>query len=418
MASFCRDCFHQETTETRPCPACSSPHVISHEELFDLSIAHIDCDAFYASVEKRDNPLLLDKPVIVGGGSRGVVSTCCYVARRFGVRSAMPMFKALKLCPDAVIIRPNMAKYKSVADVIRSMMDDLTPVVKSVSIDEAFLDLSGTTIVHGGAPAVSLARFATRVQNEVGVTVSVGLSFNRFLAKIASELDKPNGFAAIGREGVAEFLAPRSVGIIPGIGPVFQARLAKSGIIRISDIQQRDQSELERLFGDEGLKLARLSRGEDNRTVTPNGDSKSVSAETTFETDLSDTDRLEHLILSLSERVAQRLRKSDYAGSTVTLKLKTSDFKTITRSRSLPAPTQLASRIATIARELLSKEPKGKYYRLIGVGVSEIAASDQADLGDLLDLTAPKKAALEHTLDRLRDRFGPDTIKRATLLKK
>jgi len=418
MPSFCRDCFEEQRIDARTCTVCSSPRLAAHDELYDLSIAHIDCDAFYASVEKRDNPDLADKPVIVGGGTRGVVSTCCYVARRFGVRSAMPMFKALKLCPEAVVIRPNMQKYSIIGRTIRSMMDDLTPIVKSVSIDEAVLDLTGTTVVHGGAPALSLAKFAKRVQKEVGVTVSIGLSYNRFLAKVASELDKPNGFAVIGKIGVAEFLAPKSVGIIPGIGPVFQKRLEEKGIKRIGDLQQRDPRELERLLGDEGLKLSRLARGEDHRTVTPNGDSKSVSAETTFNTDISDRDALNQILLELSEKVALRLRRSDYAGLTINLKLKLSDFKLITRSRALNAPTQIASRIAAVGRELLAKEPKGKKYRLIGIGVSEIVPASQADLGDLIDTTAPKEAALERTLDQLRDRFGQNMIHRAAIIPK
>ncbi len=418
MPSFCRDCFAEQGGGTKTCTDCASPRLINHDELYDLSIAHIDCDAFYASVEKRDNPDLIDKPLIVGGGTRGVVSTCCYIARRYGVRSAMPMFKALKLCPDAVVIRPNMQKYSTTGNIIRSMMDDLTPIVKSVSIDEAYLDLTGTTIVHGGAPALSLAKFAKRVQKEVGVTVSIGLSYNRFLAKVASELDKPNGFAVIGKRGVAEFLAPKSVAIIPGIGPVFQKRLEEKGIRLIADLQQRDLRELGRLFGDEGLKLARLALGEDNRTVTPNGDNKSVSSETTFHSDISDHETLNHILLELSEKVALRLRRSEYSGLSITLKLKTSDFKLITRSRSLNAPTQLASRMAAIGRELLAKEPKGKKYRLIGIGVSEIGPAAQADLGDLIDTTAPKEAALERTLDQLRDRFGKNTIHRAAIIPK
>ncbi len=418
MPAFCRECFVEQGIGARYCTDCGSPRLIAHDELYDLSIAHIDCDAFYASVEKRDNPYLADKPIIVGGGTRGVVSTCCYIARRFGVRSAMPMFKALKLCPEAVVIRPNMQKYSTAGRLIRSMMDDLTPVVKSVSIDEAYLDLTGTTILHGGAPALSLAKFAKRVQKEVGVTVSVGLSYNRFLAKVASELDKPNGFAVIGKVGIAEFLAPKSVGIIPGIGPVFQKRLEEKGFKLIGDLQRRDLRELGQLFGDEGLKLSRLAYGEDHRAVTPNGDNKSVSSETTFNTDISDHETLNGILLELSEKVALRLRRSNYAGLTVTLKLKTPDFKSITRSRTLNAPTQLANRIAAIGRELLTKEPRGKKYRLIGIGMSEIVPADQADLGDLIDTTAPKEAALERTLDQLRDRFGRNTIHRAAIIPK
>ncbi|MCX7317240.1 MAG: DNA polymerase IV, partial [Hyphomicrobiales bacterium] len=302
--------------------------------------------------------------------------------------------------------------------LIRSMMDDLTPVVKAVSIDEAYLDMTGTGAVHGAYPAMALARFVQRVQREVGVSISVGLSYNPFLAKIASDLDKPNGFAVIGQAGVAEFLAPRSVGIIHGVGAVFQERLARDGIKTIGDLQRLDPAELGRRYGDEGLKLARLSRGEDHRAVTPNGESKSISAETTFETDISDPETLEQTLIALGERVAQRLRKADYAGSTITLKLKTPDFKQVTRSRALTAPTQLGHRISALGRELLAKEPKGRKYRLIGIGVTDLGPSDAADRGDLLDVTAPKEAALERTLDRLRDRFGAQSVKRAVLMPK
>ncbi len=418
MPAFCRECLGQQTEQGRQCVACGAVRVIAHAELDRLAIAHIDCDAFFASVEKRDDPSLKDKPVIVGGGTRGVVATCCYVARQYGIRSAMPMFKALRLCPDVVVIPPNMRKYQEAGQLIRSMMDDLTPVVKAVSIDEAYLDMTGTGAVHGAYPAMALARFVQRVQREVGVTISVGLSYNPFLAKIASDLDKPNGFAVIGQAGVAEFLAPRSVGIIHGVGAVFQERLARDGISTIGDLQRLDPAELGRRYGDEGLKLARLSRGEDHRAVTPNGESKSISAETTFETDISDPETLEQTLIALGERVAQRLRKADYAGSTITLKLKTPDFKQVTRSRALTAPTQLGHRISALGRELLAKEPKGRKYRLIGIGVTDLGPSDAADRGDLLDVTAPKEAALERTLDRLRDRFGSQSVKRAVLMPK
>lgn len=416
MPVLCRDCLKGSRSAGLQCAACGSARLIAHEELDRLAIAHVDCDAFFASVEKRDDPSLNDRPLIVGGGGRGVVSTCCYIARRFGVRSAMPMFKALKLCPEAVVIKPNMRKYQEAGEAIRAMMDDLSPLVRPVSIDEAYLDLNGTEAVHGGPPAHSLARFALIVQREVGVTVSVGLSYNPFLAKIASDLDKPNGFAVIGREGIEAFLAPRPVGIIHGVGAVFQQRLARDGIRTIGDLQAMSPRQLQSLYGDDGLKLSRLSRGEDHRSITPSGDSKSVSAETTFDKDVSDPERLDRTLLDLSERVAQRLRKAGYSGASVTLKLKTPDFKILTRTRSLTAPTQVGHRIATVGRELLAKEPKGRFYRLIGIGVSDLGGAQEADRGDLLDLSAPKEAALERTLDGLRDRFGAQSVKRAALM--
>ena len=416
VTGLCRDCLASCPVSARLCVVCGSHHVIAHRELHQLSIAHIDCDAFFASVEKRDDPSLHDKPLIVGGGKRGVVSTCCYVARRYGVRSAMPMFKALKLCPHAVVLPPNITKYSIVGHQIRAMMDDLTPLVQSVSIDEAFLDLTGTQAVHQASPALTLARFVQTVQREVGVSISVGLSYNRFLAKIASDLDKPNGFSVIGKAGVAEFLAPRPVGIMPGVGAVFQERLRRDGIALIGDLQRLDASELTRRYGEEGLRLSRLAQGIDPRPIVTEGESKSVSAETTFERDSANADQLKHMILSLSEKVARRLRKEGYSGSVVTLKLKTPDFKLVTRSRSLPSPTQLGAKIAQIGRDLFDKEPKGKSYRLIGIGVTGLAGAEQADLGDLVDTKAPQQAKLEKALDGLRDRFGSASIKRAALM--
>ena len=416
MPAFCRDCLRDCGEEARLCAACGSARILAQDELHHLSIAHIDCDAFFASVEKRDDPSLHDKPLIVGGGKRGVVSTCCYIARRYGVRSAMPMFKALKLCPHAVVLSPNIAKYSAVGRQIKSMMDDLTPLVQSVSIDEAFLDLTGTEAVHGASPAVALARFAQRVKRDVGVTVSVGLSYNRFLAKMASDLDKPSGFAVIGKAGVEAFLATRSVALLPGVGAVFQERLRKDGVERIGDLQGLDASELARRYGEEGLRLSRLAHGIDPRPVVIDSESKSVSAETTFERDIADAETLHHMILTLSEKVARRLRKEGHAGGVVTLKLKTPDFKLVTRSRALPSPTQLGNKIASVARDLFDKEPKRKAYRLIGVGLSDLSGAEGADLGDLIDTKAPQQARLEKTLDGLRDRFGASAINRAALV--
>lgn len=372
MAILCRDCTRILDDKSERCPHCGFARIIAHDELFTLDIAHIDCDAFYASVEKRDNPELNDKPVIIGGGVRGVVSTCCYIARRYGVRSAMPMFKAKALCPDAVIIKPDIAKYVAVGQQIKSMMNDLTPLVMPISIDEAFLDLSGTEAVHQAPPAVMLARFAKRVIDEVGVTVSIGLSHNRFLAKIASDLDKPSGYAVIGKAETVSFLSAKPVDILPGVGKVMQERLARDGITLIGDLQQRDETDLMKQLGDEGLRLARLAKGIDKRAVNPHRDSKSVSAETTFDTDISNRDELLSYLFALSEKVGRRLRRDALSGSTVTLKLKTPDFKLITRSRQLAAPTQIGKRIYEVGRELLLAEPDRRRYRLIGIGISHL----------------------------------------------
>ncbi|HHS89004.1 MAG TPA: DNA polymerase IV, partial [Rhodobacteraceae bacterium] len=248
MPALCRDCLSQFDAGRR-CPDCHSPRVISHPELFDLTIAHMDCDAFYASVEKRDNPGLADKPVIIGGGKRGVVSTACYVARIHGVHSAMPMFQALKLCPEAVVIKPRMSAYVEASRAIRAMMDELTPVVEPLSLDEAFMDLSGTRQLHGAPPAVMLARLVRRMEDELGLTGSIGLSHNKFLAKVASDLDKPRGFSVIGRAETADFLRNKPVRMIWGVGQAMQASIDKAGIHTFADLLRWDRRDLNARFG-------------------------------------------------------------------------------------------------------------------------------------------------------------------------
>ena len=404
--ALCRDCLAPAAGDQRRCKACGSPRLLAHAELHNLQIAHIDCDAFYAAVEKRDDPGLRDKAVIIGGGKRGVVSTCCYIARISGVRSAMPMFKALSLCPDAVVIRPDMNKYAGVGRQVRAMMHELTPLVEPLSIDEAFLDLSGTERLHGASPAATLARFARRIETEVGISVSVGLSYCKFLAKMASDLDKPRGFAVIGKAEAMEVLAPKPVGAIWGVGKVAEEKLRQDGYATIADLQRADQSALFRRYGAEGGRLWRLARGLDDRVVEPEREAKSVSAETTFDDDISDTDTLLRSLFLLSEKVSARLKAGEIAGRTVTLKLKTPDFRQRTRARALPQPTQLAGRIFDAARELLTKEAKGERFRLIGVGVSDLCQAAEADHGDLVDTRAARDKATEAAVDALRAKFG------------
>jgi DNA polymerase-4 len=407
---FCRDCLSPVTTPARRCRRCGSPRLLRHPELFALTIAHIDCDAFYASVEKRDNPELADKPVIIGGGKRGVVSTACYVARIRGVRSAMPMFKALEACPDAVVIKPNMEKYARVGRDVRRMMQDLTPLVQPLSIDEAFLDLSGTERLHHDPPARTLARFALRVEKEIGITVSVGLSYCKFLAKVASDLDKPRGFSVIGEAEALEFLKPRPVTTIWGVGKAFAGALAKDGITTIGQLQVMEEGDLMRRYGVMGKRLYSLSRGQDERKVHLNDEAKSVSAETTFFEDYSDRQQLVPALRALSEQVSYRLKKTGAAGHTVVLKLKTHDFKLRTRNRRLDAPSQLADRIFREGMALLERELDGTRFRLIGIGVTDLSDGDAADPPDLIDEGAAKRAAAEAAMDRLRDKFGSRSI--------
>jgi len=414
---LCRDCLASGTLATEParCPACGSPRVRSHEELFALSIAHVDCDAFYASIEKRDDPSLRDRPLIIGGGVRGVVSTACYIARQTGVRSAMPMFKARELCPNAVIIKPDMAKYVEVSRQIRRHMDALTPLVEPISIDEAFLDLTGTRALHKAPAAIVLARFAHTIEKEIGVTISVGLSHNKFLAKVASDLDKPRGFAVIGAAETLDFLAPRPIGLIYGVGKVFSETLRRDGYATIGQLQQEDPARLMRLYGESGARLARLSRGLDARKVSRDGEMKTISSETTFNTDRTSLDALSTELLKVSERLSERLKAKGVVGDTVTLKLKTAGFKLRTRARHLMMPTQLANVLYETGMSLLRREADGTAFRLIGVGVSGIEPADGSDPGDLLEPLVARKAAAERAMDRVRSRFGRGAVMRGKL---
>ena len=377
-----------------------------------MSIAHIDCDAFYASVEKRDDPSLRDKPVIVGGGKRGVVTTACYIARIHGVKSAMPMFKALKLCPHATIVKPTMSKYVAVGREIRARMQMLTPTVQPLSIDEAFLDLTGTQRLHSASPAMVLARFAHDVEREIGISVSVGLSDCKFLAKLASDIDKPRGFAIIGRAEAVAYLAPLSIGRIWGVGAVALRRLERDGLRTIADVQALSEVDMMKRHGDEGRRLWRLSHAIDDRVVAAERDTKSISAETTFNDDLVSADDLLPILHRLCERVSDRAKAAGLAGRSVTLKLKTADFRIRTRSRSGMRPTQLSGRLFKIGQTLLRPEIDGTPFRLIGIGLSDIVDGTQADLADLADQDVVREKAAETAVDRLRAKFGTDAVKR------
>jgi len=415
LPSLCRDCFYQDVSpaseQALRCPNCGSRRQIGHKNLQTFSIAHIDCDAFYAAIHKRDQPELRDKPVIVGGGRRGVVATCCYIARASGVRSAMPMFKALKLCPDATVISPNMALYAREGKAIRQAMQALTPLVEPVSIDEAYLDLSGTTQMHHGAPAMTLARFQHKIETEMGLTVSIGLSCNKFLAKTASDLDKPRGFAILGPDDVAEILWSKPVGFLHGVGPAFAKALNRDGYQLIGDLAAANPLDLTRRYGDGGTRLANKARGIDHRRVEPDSERKSISSETTFHHDLKSLDELEPILQRLCAKVGEISRAKGHAGRVVTLKLKTTGFKQVTRRLTLPEPTATGRVVFDAARPLLSAEISKGPFRLIGVGLSDLSALEGADQGDLLNTQAPKRAALERALDSVHARYGKGVVK-------
>ncbi len=377
----------------------------------------MDCDAFYAAVEKRDAPELADKPVIVGGGRRGVVSTCCYVARTYGVRSAMPMFQALKLCPQAVVVKPRFEAYVAASRAIRAMMEELTPAIEPLSLDEAFLDLTGTERLHGAPPAVLLARLVRRMEDEIGITGSIGLSHNKFLAKVASDLDKPKGFAVIGAAETEAFLADRPVSLIWGVGQATREALERAGIRTFADLRRWEMQELAARFGSSGMRLYRLARGEDHRPVQRDSRPKSISNETTFGEDTAELDQLDGHVWRLAEKVADRAKAKALAGRVVTLKLKRSDHSLLTRRSALREPTQIADRIYRTARALLDEAPDGP-FRLIGVGLSELTGESDADRGgDLFDGGSGVRAEAERATDAIRARFGEAAILKGRALR-
>ena len=415
--ALCRDCLAETAAALHICARCGSDRIVHHPELGRLSIAHIDCDAFYAAIEKRDNPALADKPVLVGGGGRrGVVSTACYIARRYGPRSAMPMYKALQMCPQAVVIKPDMAKYRRASQDVRKIFDTATPLVEPLSLDEAFLDLSGTATLFGRSPAATLAHIARTIERDVRISVSIGLSYNKFLAKIASDFQKPRGFTVIGQGDAVQILHDLPITRLPGVGQSLADRLKVDGLFTIGDLQRRPEHQLAERYGDTGAHLALLARGTDHRAVSIVRAAKSISAETTFETDVADMAELRRRLWPLCERVADRLKAQGLAGRTVTLKLKTSRFKLRTRNHRMPAPTQLAEVVFRTAEPLLLKEAGAGPFRLIGIGVDTLTDAALADPPDLFggsDASGrPHHAQVELAMDAVRARFGRAAIRK------
>ena len=388
--ALCRDCCALTQIEDGVCTACGSPRIVAHPELETLTIAHIDCDAFYASVEKRDRPEIRKQPLIVGHpGGRGVVTTACYIARTFGVRSAMPMFKALEACPDAVVIPPDMAKYKRVSNDIRTIFLAATSVFEPVSLDEAYLDLSDDWRTEAPPAAEALSLIAARIEREVGITVSIGLAPNKFLAKLASELRKPRGFSVIGAGEAKAFVAQLPVSKINGVGAATAARMQADGLQTIGDLQAMNPQQLIGSYGKFGHRLALYAQGNDERVVTPDRPTKSISAENTFRRDTGAYDDLVAEAKALCAQVANGLHRKSFAAGTIVLKLKTSDFKIITRNMRLAHPTQRASVIEAQALALIRREVDGRTFRLIGVGAADLVSASAADPPDLFDLFDP-----------------------------
>ena len=410
MPSLCRKCFNTFNEEGR-CPRCSSPLVVSHSELFDLNIAHMDCDAFYASVEKRDNPDLADKPVIIGGGRRGVVSTACYIARIHGVKSAMPMFKALEKCPDAVVIRPRMEIYAEISQQIRAMMNDITPLVEPLSLDEAFMDMSGTHKLHGAPPAVMLAKLMDRINENLGLTGSIGLSHNKFLAKIASDLNKPNGYSIIGEAETTSFLKDKSIRLIWGVGASTQKSLEKSGIRTFLDLLRWDRKDLVSKFGSMGDRLWFLARGQDARLVSNSDRIKSISNETTLNENTSNMRVLEGHLWRLCEKVSSRAKSKGLAGTIMILKLKSSNHKIITRRVTLRDPTYMADVLFRSTYPLMEAAIENGPFRLVGAGLSGLCLASQAQREpELLDDGAINRIKVERVTDEIREKFGDEAM--------
>lgn len=413
MASLCRDCFWPDNPEeAKRCHHCGSTRIIRHPELHQLSIAHIDCDSFFATVEKRDRPELKNKPVVIGGRHRGVVAAACYVARIYGVRSAMPMYKALQLCPDLVVLPPDKDKYDTVGQQVRALMRDVTPIIEPISIDEAFLDLSGTEALHHASPALSLIKLIKRIETEIGISASVGLSYNKFLAKIASDLDKPRGFAVIGQQDAMDFLENKPVSMIWGVGQAMEKRLLSDGVATIGQLRAYNERELMSEYGVIGQRLFRFCRGQDNRKVEPVSETKSISNETTMDEDIKDFAELKAILWPLCEKVAARLKQAEFAGETANLKLKTNGFQTISRSLKLQAPTQMAETLFRALVPILEKEANGRYFRLIGAGVSDLCEARFADPPDLFTkaMLGLNPAKIEMAMEAVRLKFGRSSI--------
>ena len=407
---LCRKCFTLFEKLDR-CPHCGSPMIISHPELLTLNIAHMDCDSFYASVEKRDCPELIDKPVIIGGGRRGVVSTACYVARIRGVHSAMPMYRALKLCPDAVVIRPRMKVYAEISLQIRKMMLELTPAVEPISLDEAFLDLGGTQRLHKKPPAVLLAELTNRIKTELGLTGSIGLSHNKFLAKVASDLNKPNGFSIIGKQETEKFLFNKPVNILWGVGAGTKEKLGAMGIKTLSDLLRWEESDFVRKFGTSGKRLKALASGKDNRRVMAERLIKSISNETTFGEDILKHEILIGHLWRMCEKVSDRAKSREIAGKVGVIKLKTDKHRLITRRLTFKEPTNMADRLFNALEPLLKSEIKEVKFRLLGVTLTDLCDQKYADLtNDLLDPNAQNRQKAELATDKIRRKFGVNAI--------
>jgi DNA polymerase-4 len=381
------------------------------------AILHVDMDAFYASVEEQDRPELKGKPLIVGGtGGRGVVAAASYAVRRFGVRSAMPMREALRRCPEAIVVHPRMSRYKEVSDQVFAIFRDFTPLVEGLSLDEAFLDVTASQQLLGG-PDVIGAEIRRRIQEATGLTASVGIASNKLLAKIASDLNKPNGMCRIDAGNIREILDPLPIHKLFGVGQKTLPTVLAAGIKTFGDARTAGDETLWRAFGKHGKAMRDRASGLDDRPVEPDREEKSISAEETFDTDLHSPAELEAQLRHLADRTASRLRAHNLIAGRVSVKIRRRDFTTYTRQRALEPPTQETAIVAAAAQGLLdgwvASQPRAA-VRLLGVGVSDLQVLVQSDL-----FSGPEPQAgsrLDSAVDGIRDRFGAALLTRASLL--
>lgn len=377
-------------------------------------ILHIDMDAFFASIEQLDNPRFKGKPVIVGGSKRGVVSTASYEAREFGVHSAIPIFEAKRLCPNGIYLPVRMSRYRELSDKIMSILDEFSPLVEQVSIDEAFIDISGTEKLHGIPEEVAF-KIKTRIKEDTSLTCSIGIAPNKFLAKIASDIDKPDGLTIITGDKVQKFLSTLSVGKLPGVGDKTLKELKKLGIRFASDILKYPKEAFKKRFGKFGQRLIELAKGIDESKVTPYTQAKSISSEDTLPEDTNNLEVLKRWLMSQAEVVGRRLRKANLKGRTITLKLKYSDFRSVTRSRTINMPSNATKTIFDTASTLLENCGLPAKVRLVGVGVSNFEEpAIQYQLFDSGDIAEKKLQKVDQAIDQVTDKFGIGIIKRGT----
>lgn len=383
-------------------------------------ILHIDMDAFYASIEIRDNPALAELPVVVGGTpqGRGVVCTANYIARQYGIHSAMPAAQAVRLCPRATFLRPRMDYYADIAKQIRAIFHEYTDLVEPLSLDEAFIDVTGSQALFGDAASIA-RQIKDRIQQQLGLTASAGVAPNKFLAKVASDLEKPDGLVVVRADGITEFLDPLPVSKVWGVGAQTQKKLDRYNIRTIGDLRALSMELLKTIVGVNCEHFYQLARGLDSRHVVPDRDAKSISHETTFHQDIHDRDALLAWLLDLTDQVAMRMRRYEMLGRTVQLKFRYSNFDTLTRSQTLDEPTHATDKLAAAVGSIFDKSglDVGRGVRLVGMGVSQLSLGRPVQLTLFDQPEREKSSRMDQAADAIRDKFGKHALMRGSSAK-